>query len=159
MKKLAWIFAAAAIVLFSGCNKDKGNDAQVTEVGKWYGYNPQENGTANKNDVAIVLELKADNTADLMLTAWGSRWQGTYTYDGQVVKLKWNKFLFRGNAGELGDDAVSPLHLYEWWTVYDKQEVFQNPDQFGSVIEIKFTYSGNKGTLDIANKPCPAERQ
>ena len=159
MKKLAWIFAAAAIVLFSGCNKDKGNDSNVSEVGKWYGYNPQENGTADKNDVAIVLELKADNTADLMLTAWGSRWQGTYTYDGQVVKLKWNKFLFRGNAGELGHDAVSPLHLYEWWTVYDKQEVFQNPDQFGSTIDIKFTYSGDKGTIDIANKPCPAERQ
>lgn len=159
MRRIAWIFAAA-LVLFSGCNKDnKGGTDPVTEVGKWYGYNPQENGTADKNDVAIVLELKADKTADLMLTAWGSRWQGTYTYDGKIVKLNWNKFLFRGNAAALGTDSTSPNHLYDWWVAFDNQEIFQNPDMFGSTIEIKFTYSGNNGTIDIANKPCPAERQ
>ena len=159
MKKIIWIFAAAALVLFSGCNKDNKGSESATEVGKWYGYNPLEDGTYDKNDVAIVLDLKADKTADLMLTAWGSRWQGTYTYDGKVVKLKWNKFLFRGNAAALGHNAVSPDHLYEWWESFDQQEIFQDPNIFGSTIEIKFTYSGNKGTIDVANKPCPAERQ
>lgn len=156
MKRLAWIFAAVAMVLFSGCNKP---NESATEVGKWYGYNPTENGF-DRDDVAILLDLKADKSADLMLTAWGCRWQGTYTYDGSVVRIKWNKFLVRGNASVLGHDAVSPNHLYEWWVGFDKDEnSFQDPDQFGSTIEVKFTYSGNKGTIDIANKPCPAERQ
>lgn len=163
MKKLAIILAAAAMMFVTGCKKDNGGSGTATEVGKWYAYNVLEGGTVDKNDVAFVLELKADKTADFMICAWGSRWQGTYTYDGKVVKLQYNKFLFRGNAAELGHNSVDPAHLYEWWNSYDlnnpPQDVFQRPDDFGQVIEIGFTYSGNNGTINMANKPCPAERQ
>ena|GEM_PF-2601510 len=160
MKKL-FIALAAAALCFVACNpEDKPkDDSGKTEVGLWYGYNTPD----SKEDVAIVLEMKADGKADLMLTAWGCRWQGTYTYADNVVKLTWNKFLVRGKAWDLGDDAVSPAHLYDWWVDFSSDENLPegdyNPEEFGKTIEINFTYSGDTGVVDIANKPCVAERQ
>ena len=151
MKKLAIILAAAAM-LFAGCNKDD----NASEVGKWYAFNrPGE-----KDDVAYVLELKSDNTADFIISAWGCRWQGTYTYDGQVVKLTWNKYLYRPNAMNYvetyNESPVHPDNLYKHWEVANDSE---DANQYGAVIEIKFTYSGDTGEIDMFNKPCVAERQ
>lgn len=169
MKKLVYILAAAAMVLLTGCKKDNKGGKDATEVGKWYAYNVLYDGTVNKNDIVYVLELKADKTADFMITAWGSRWQGPYTYDGKVVKITWNKFLFRPAA--LSDDwtvngtfiyCTEPDHIYDKWQSWSSQvsdEYGQDPDQFGQTLEISFTYSGDTGEIDLVNKPCPAERQ
>lgn len=149
MKKFAWILAAAAMVLLAGCKKDGGNAA--TEVGKWYGYNTRD----SKDDVAYVLDLKADKTADFIISAWGERYQGTYTYDGKVVKLSWNKHLTRPNAMSYldvyGEYCTRPENLYKHW---DDAGLYET-----SLMEIGFTYSGNTGEIDMANKPCYAERQ
>lgn len=156
MKKTGILIAATALLILAGCGKIGKDDTAASEVGKWYAYNTPD----SKEDVAFVLELKADKTADFMICAWGSRWQGTYTYDGKVVKLTWNKFLYRGNAGELGTDSTSPSHLYDWWKAASaSDEIPQDPDQFGKTISIGFTYTGDSGVIDLANKPCTAQRQ
>ena len=149
MKKIAVILAAFAM-LFASCTPDS------TEVGKWYGYNTPD----SKDDVAYVLELNADKTADYIISAWGCRWQGTYTYDGKVVKLTWNKYYYRLNATDYhetyGESPCLPKNLYEHWTLANESE---DANQYGATLEIKFTYSGDKGEIDMFNKPCYAERQ
>ena len=159
MKKLA-IFMAAVALVCAGCSKEKEDEnSSSTEVGKWYAYNTAD----SKEDVAYVLELKADGTADFIISAWGERWQGTYTYDGKVVKLTYNKFLVRDKAWVLGNDATSPEHLDDWWVDFalgqNLPEGDYDPDEFGKTLSISFTYKGDKGEINIANKPCPAERQ
>lgn len=160
MKKLAYILAAAA-VLFCGCNKN--DDSSTSEVGKWYGYNTFEDGNYNKNDVAYMLDLKSDKSADFIISAWGSRWEGTYTYDGEEVKLTWNKYYARPAASplaEAGEDPCAPENLYKWWNeVGAKDEGYEAASQYGDVLTIKLTFKGDKGTIDMFNKPCVAERQ
>lgn len=161
MKKLALILASAAMMLLAGCNKEEGK----SEVGKWYAYNTAD----SKNDIALVLELKADGTADYMITAWGCRWRGPYTYDGKVVKITWNKYLARPAALSEGwQDAngnfiycTEPAHIYDKW---QELTILQGDDEieanrFGATIEIPFTFSGDTGTMEAANKSYPAERQ
>ena len=149
MKKIAVILAAFAM-LFASCTPDS------TEVGKWYAYNTPD----SKDDVAYVLELNSDKTADFIISAWGCRWQGTYTYDGKVVKLTWNKYYYRLAAIDYydtyGESACLPKNLYEHWTLANDSE---DANQYGATLEIKFTYSGDKGEIDMFNKPCQAERQ
>ena len=157
MKKLAYILAAA-MVLLSGCKKE-----DASEVGKWYAYNTAD----SKDDVAVVLDLKADNKVDLIITAWGDRWQGTYTYDGETVKVTWNKFFARPAALDdywTGVDKipVAPENIYFGWSDAldtSSEDVAVDANRYGSTISIKFTYEGDKGTLSIANKDYPAERQ
>ena len=150
MKKIAVILAAVAM-LFASCTPD-----DSTEVGKWYGYNTPD----SKDDVAFVLELNADNSADFIISAYGSRWQGTYTYDGKVVRLTWNKYYARPNAtnyqGAYGESPCLPKNLYEHWDLATGSE---DANQYGATLEIKFTFSGDKGEIDMFNKPCKAERQ
>ena len=150
MKKFAIILAAAAM-LFASCTPD-----DSTEVGKWYGYNTPD----SKDDVAFVLELNADNSADFIVSAYGQRWQGTYTYDGKIVYLTWNKYYARPNAtaywDAYGESGCLPKNLYEHWTLASESE---DASQYGATIEIKFTYSGDTGEIDMFNKPCKAERQ
>ena len=161
MKKLAYILAAIA-VLFCGCNKE--DESSTSEVGKWYGYNTFEDGSYNKNDVAYMLDLKADKSAEFIISAWGCRWQGTYTYDGQEVKLTWNKYFARPAAIPLVDagydNPCSPENIYKWWNeVGEKDEGYESASEYGEVLTIKFTFKGDKGTIDMFNKPCVAERQ
>ena len=157
MKKLAILMAAAAL-LFVGCkpNVEEDDKAGQTEVGLWYGYNTPD----SKDDVAYVLELKKDGTADFIISAWGCRWQGTYTYDGKVVKLTWKKYLYRPNAMDYieayNDYPTLPQNLYLHW---EDGTTSEDANQYGAVIEIKFTYSGDTGEIDMFNKPCVAERQ
>ena len=151
MKKIAGILAAVAM-LFASCDPDD----SATEVGKWYGYNTPD----NKDDVAYVLELNADKTADYIISAWGCRWQGTYTYDGKVVKLTWNKYYCRPAAADYhatyGESPCLPKNLYERWELANESD---EANEYGATLEIKFTYSGDKGEIDMFNKPCYAERQ
>lgn len=161
MKKLAYILAAAA-VLFCGCNKE--DESSTSEVGKWYGYNTDGEGNYNTNDVAYMLDLKADKSAEFIISAWGCRWQGTYTYDGEVVKLTWNKYFARPAAIPLVDagyeNPCSPENIYKWWNeVGEKDEGYESASEYGEVLTIKFTFKGDKGTIDMFNKPCVAERQ
>ena len=146
MKKIAVILAAFAM-LFASCTPDS------TEVGKWYAYNTPD----SKDDVAYVLELNSDKTADFIISAWGCRWQGTYTYDGKVVKLTWNKYYARPAYHDTyGESPCLPKNLYEHWTPANESE---DANEYGATLEIKFTYSGDKGEIDMFNKPCQAERQ
>ena len=157
MKKLAILMAAVAL-LFVGCkpNVEEDDNAGQTEVGLWYGYNTPD----SKEDVAYVLELKKDGTADFIISAWGCRYQGPYTYDGKVVKLTWEKYLYRPNAinyMELYNDYPTlPQNLYLHW---EDGTTSDDANQYGAVIEISFTYSGDTGEIDMFNKPCVAERQ
>ena len=161
MKKIAYILAAAA-VLFCGCNKDD-DSTSTSEVGKWYGYNTSADGTYNKNDVAYMLDLKSDKSADFIISAWGCRWEGTYTYDGEEVKLTWNKYYARPNAStliETVNNPCSPENIYKFWTeIGENDEGYQAASQYGDVLTIKLTFKGDKGTIDMFNKPCVAERQ
>lgn len=151
MKKFAVILAAVAM-LFASCDPDD----SASEVGKWYGYNTPD----SKDDVAYVLDLKADSSADFIVSAWGQRWQGTYTYDGKFVYLTWNKYYARPNAtaywDAYGESACLPKNLYEHWTLAADSE---DANMYGATIKISFTYSGDTGEIDIFNKPCHAERQ
>ena len=135
MKKLAILMAAVAL-LFVGCkpNVEEDDNAGQTEVGLWYGYNTPD----SKEDVAYVLELKKDGTADFIISAWGCRYQGPYTYDGKVVKLTWEKYLYRPNAinyMELYNDYPTlPQNLYLHW---EDGTTSDDANQYGAVIEIK----------------------
>lgn len=159
MKKLAYILAAA-MVLLSGCKKE-----EASEVGKWYAYNTAD----SKDDVAVVLDLQAGNKVDLIITAWGNRWQGTYTYDGKTVEVKWDKFMGRPSATDdywvrkdIDRIPVAPENIYFGWSEpldTSLEDVAADANRFGSTISIEFTYEGDKGTLSFANKDYPAERQ
>ena len=157
MKKLAILMAAVAL-LFVGCkpNVEEDDNAGQTEVGLWYGFNTPD----SKEDVAYVLELKKDGTADFIISAWGCRYQGPYTYDGKVVKLTWEKYLYRPNAINYmeiyNDYPTLPQNLYLHW---EDGTTSEDANQYGAVIEISFTYSGDTGEIDMFNKPCVAERQ
>ena len=143
--------AAATLVLFTGCKKDSGNE-NTSEVGKWYGFNMVENAP-DKNDVAFVLDLKSDKSVDFIISAWGERYQGTYTYDGAVVTISYNKYITRPNAvayeEAYGESPCAPANLYKHWV----------EGEGSGTLEIKFTYTGNTGEINRANKPCYAERQ
>ena len=160
MKKLAYILAAA-MVLLCGCKKE--DDSSTSEVGKWYGYNTAEDGSYNKNDVAYMLDLKSDKSAEYIISAWGCRWKGTYTYDGEEVKLTWKQYYARPAAIPLSDylpNPCSPENIYkEWVEVTSNDEGYEDAGQYGDVLVIKFTFKGDKGTIDMFNKPCVAERQ
>ena len=149
MKKIAMIMAAAAMTLFIGCNKG-GNAPEGSEVGKWYGFNAPE----DKTDVAYVLDLKEDKSADFIISAWGERYQGTYTYDGEVITITYTAILSRPNAWdyqeEYGESPCAPENLYKHWS---------EAVPASGTKEIAFTYTGNTGLIDVANKPCYAERQ
>lgn len=161
MKKLGLIIASAAALLLAACNGNDDNKESGTEVGLWYAYNTPD----SKDDVAFVLDLRADSSAEFIISAYGCRWQGTYTYDGAVVSLTWNKYLSRLAAipsEEAGyEHPCAPENLYKWWEEVSSQDERYETDatQFGQVIEIAFTYEGDKGVINLANKPCVAERQ
>lgn len=154
----------AAALIFSGCSSDE--PASTSEVGKWYGYNTDGEGNYDKGDVAYMLELKSDKSADFIISAWGNRWKGTYTYDGKEVKLTWNKYYGRPAAIPLEEagfhNPCSPENIYKWWIGPDDEgyeDYSEDANQHGDALVIKFTFKGDKGTIDMFNKPCVAERQ
>lgn len=98
---------SAVIFLVSGCNGADDNSGDSLE-GKWYCY--EEGGQHTR----LYLELK-DGKADLIITAWGDRYKGPYTYDGETITLSWDTYLQRGNAGELGQDATLTSKIFDGW--------------------------------------------
>ena len=156
MKKIGIILAAAAMFLLSACQKDS-----ASEVGKWYGYNEP----GYKDDVAYVLDMKADASVDFIIVAWGVRMQGTYTYDGKIVTVNVKKYLGREAASPLSEtlpNPCAPENIYKLWQ--ELPEGSQGYDDAAGytengVLKISFTYKGDKGEIDIFGKPCEAERQ
>jgi uncharacterized lipoprotein YehR (DUF1307 family) len=156
MKKFGIILTAAAMFLLSACGKE-----DDSEVGKWYGYNV----AGYKSDVAYVLDMKADASVDFIIVAWGARMQGTYTYDGKIVTVNVKKYLGREAAIPLSatlPNPCAPENIYKLWQ--ELSEGTQGYDDVAGytendVLKISFTYKGDKGVIDLFNKPCEAERQ
>ena len=156
MKKFGIILAATAMFLLSACGKD-----DDSEVGKWYGYNV----AGDKSDVVYVLDMKADASVDFIITAWGVRMQGSYTYDGSTVTINVKKYLGREAAIPLSEtlpNPCAPENIYKLWL-----ELPVNTPEYedaagyteNGIFKVAFTYKGNKGEINVFNKPCEAERQ
>ncbi len=106
MKKFLLILAGVALMLFAGCTKD--NSKSNSEEGQWYCY---EGGV---DHTRLYLELK-NGKADLIITAWGDRYQGPYTYKDETLTINWEKQICRGNAGELGENSTLTSNLLNGW--------------------------------------------
>lgn len=148
MKKVLFALMSAALVLLTGCNKPGDS-----EEGQWYGY--EGNGT---EQVRLYLELKGGQ-ADLIITAWGTRYTGPYTYnaeDGRLV-LNYDKCLTRYVAMEEPDKATQVSNLFKDWPGASEADhvILDKP------IKMTFTVNGNKAICDIdtVNKPVEMTRK
>lgn len=131
MKRLLLAIMSVAMVLMTGCKKDENS-----EEGKWYAY---EKGDATYTRLYIELN---DGKADLIITAWGDRYNGSYTYDAAEGKLVINNATqtVRGNAGELGENSTLTSNLFNGWpgaTSADHKSL-------GPTIEMGFKVNGDK---------------
>ena len=139
---------SAALVLLAGCTKSEGS-----EEGKWYGYEGR-----GKESVSLYLELKGGQ-ADLIITAWGTRYKGPYTYnaeDGRLV-LTYDSCLTRYVGMEEPDKAVLVSNLFnDWPGASGADHVI-----LGKPIQMTFTINGDKATCDIdtLNKPVEMTRE
>ena len=133
MKKLFVLAAAAIMVLFAGCNKEESGSIE----GKWYCY---ENG---EQHTRLYLELKGGK-ADLIITAWGDRYKGSYTYDEakEMLSIVNAEQICRGNAGELGDKSTLTSNLFNDWPSATEADHIS----LGSPIEMTFKVNGDKAT-------------
>lgn len=105
MKKVLFALMSAALVLLTGCNKPGDS-----EEGQWYCY---EN---NGQDARLYLELK-NGKADLIITAWGTRYKGPYTYnkDNGELTIPYESCLTRYVAMEEPDKATTISNLFNDW--------------------------------------------
>lgn len=135
MKKLLLAIMSIAVVLMTGCNKDENS-----EQGKWYAY---EDGTTHTR---LYLELK-NGKADLIITAWGDRYNGSYTYDAVEGKLVINNATqtVRGNAGELGENSTLTSNLFNGWPGATSADHIS----LGPTIEMGFKVNGNTATCSF----------
>ena len=135
MKKLLLAIMSIAVVLMTGCNKDENS-----EQGQWYAY---ENGTTHTR---LYLELK-NGKADLIITAWGDRYNGSYTYDAAEGKLVINNATqtVRGNAGELGENSTLTSNLFNGWP----GDTSADHISLGPTIEMGFKVNGNTATCSF----------
>ena len=157
MKRILLIaMAAFAAFALSSCNKEDENN--TSEVGKWYSYD-----TADKTKVGLVIELKADGNADLIVTAWGERWLGTYTYDGSSeLTFTYTQFQRRFKAWESAEEATDVKHIYDWWDDESRisPDADYDPDFFGGkTFKLAFKVNGKTAETVIANKPWTLVRQ
>lgn len=126
---------SAALVLLTGCN-----ETGDTEEGQWFCYEGGE------QQVRLYLELK-NGKADLIITAWGDRYQGPYTYNadnGELV-IKYDKYLARYVAMEEPDKAVLVSNLFNDWpgpTSADHVDL-------SSPITMVFTINGDKALCEF----------
>lgn len=125
-----------AVVLMTGCNKDENS-----EEGKWYAY---EKGDATYTRLYIELN---DGKADLIITAWGDRYNGSYTYDAAEGKLVINNATqtVRGNAGELGENSTLTSNLFNGWPGPTSADHVS----LGPTIEMGFKVNGNTATCSF----------
>ena len=156
MKRFGIALAVADMFMFSACEKDSGS-----EVGKWFGYNIK----GDKSDVALVLDMGADGSVDFIITAWGVRMLGEYTYDGKVVTIHVKQYKVRPNAESLagvGKDPCAPKNIYEWWNDAPVgSEGYEDASSYtdDGVFQLNFTFKGNTGEMQAFNKPYWSERQ
>jgi len=146
MKKLLFLAAAAVMVLFTACKKEESNSIE----GQWYCY---ENGG---QDVRLYLELK-DSKADLIITAWGDRYKGSYTYAEETGTLAINYTTYQARyvAGENPDKATSLSNLFNDWpgsTAADHVDL-ENP------ITMTFIVNGNTATCEFVGLQMQMERK
>ena len=136
MKKLLLAILSVAMVLMTGCKKDENS-----EEGKWYAY---EKGDATYTRLYIELN---DGKADLIITAWGDRYNGSYTYDAAEGKLVINNAtqIVRGNAGELGENSTLTSNLFNGWPGPTSADHVS----LGPTIEMGFKVNGNTATCSF----------
>lgn len=103
MKRLFFIVALAAL-LAAACNKEESNSIE----GQWYSYT---NGGKN---VSLYLELKGGN-ADLIITAWGTRYKGPYTYENGDLTINYSTLQTRYVGEEEPEKATATNNLFEEW--------------------------------------------
>lgn len=131
MKRLLLAIMSVAMVLMTGCKKDENS-----EEGKWYAY---EKGDATYTRLYIELN---DGKADLIITAWGDRYNGSYTYDAVEGKLVINNATqtVRGNAGELGENSTLTSNLFNGWPGPTSADHIA----LGATFELGFKVNGDK---------------
>jgi hypothetical protein len=146
MKRILLAILSVAMVLMTGCKKDENS-----EEGKWYAY---EKGDATYTRLYIELN---DGKADLIITAWGDRYNGTYTYDAAEGKLVINNATqtVRGNAGELGDKSTLTSNLFNDWPGATSADHIH----LGSTIEMGFKVNGNTATCSFVGLEMEMTRQ
>ncbi len=137
MKKVFVLAATALMLLFSGCNKE---ESKNSIEGEWYCY---ENG---EQHTRLYMGLK-DGKADLIITAWGDRYKGSYTYDEakQTLSISYTEKICRGVAGELQEQSTLTSNLFNGWpgpTSADHVSL-ANP------IEMTFKVNGDKATCEF----------
>lgn len=143
MKKLFVLAAAAIMVLFAGCNKENG----ASEEGQWFCY--ENDGQATR----LYLELKGGK-ADMIITAWGVRYKGDYTYnDGTVtITYKSGGCLTRYVGGEEPEKATSISNLFNDWPGPTSADhvIFSSPIKFGFDVDgdkALFNYEDANGSI------------
>lgn len=136
MKKLLLAIMSVALVLMTGCKKDENS-----EEGKWYAY---EKGDATYTRLYIELN---DGKADLIITAWGDRYKGSYTYNAEEGKLVISNATqtVRGNAGELGENSTLTSNLFNGWPGATSADHIS----LGPTIEMGFKVNGNTATCSF----------
>lgn len=135
MKRLLFALMSAAMVLLTGCNKPGDS-----EEGQWFCY---ERGEQN---ASFYMELKGGQ-ADFIITAWGTRYTGPYTYNAQDGKLTINytKSYTRYVAGEEPDKATLVSNLFNDWPGASEADhvILSSP------IEMEFTLDGDNAHFAI----------
>ncbi|MBO4340327.1 MAG: hypothetical protein J5835_02720 [Bacteroidales bacterium] len=148
MKKVLFAFLCAAMALFTGCNKPGDS-----EEGQWYGYDDGGQHTG------LYIELK-DGRADLIISAWGDRYKGTYTYSSEDARLSISpsEKIVRGTGWEIGDDATLTSNLFEGWPGPTEADHDIN---LGNPIVFSFQINGDSAVCQnaVINKPYQMTRK
>ena len=127
------------MLLFAGCNKEEGS-----VEGKWYSFD--KGGPQNPS---LYLELK-NGKADMIITAWGDRYKGDYTYkDGTLtITYKSDGFLTRYQGSEEPEKATALDNLFNDWP--GATEGDHTP--LGSPIVIGFKVDGDNAVFNYEDK-------
>ena len=103
MKRLFFLVTLAALLAVA-CNKEESGSVE----GKWYAY------TNGGNNVSLYLELKGGN-ADLIISAWGTRYKGPYTYENGNLTINYSAFQTRYIGEEEPEKATATNNLLKDW--------------------------------------------
>ena len=133
------------LLLFAGCNKEN----SASEEGQWYCY--EHGGQAAR----LYLELKGGK-ADLIITAWGVRYKGDYTYKNGKVTLtfKSDGVQTRYVGSEEPDKATAIENLFKDWpfaSAYD-HVIWGSPIVFGFDVDgdnALFNYEDESGSIRL----------
>ena len=137
MKKVFVLAATALMLLFLGCTKE---ESKNSIEGNWYCY---ENGEQHTR-LYVGLE---NGKADLIITAWGDRYKGSYTYDEakQTLSIAYTEQICRGVAGELQEQSTLTSNLFNGWPGPTEADHVNLPNP----IVMPFKVDGNKATCEF----------